>query len=120
MGTHCVVFSLSIGDPPGQVSRSVTLDVPCIKGYRGGRHAVADALDEPAAHTDPAPRRRVAQAPTHGRRPTSRIGLDPAGDGRDDRAVPVARARRLIVPGGGDPASLRPDRTRDRGAKAGP
>src|SRR2546430_13719050 len=93
-----VVFSASIADPP-RMSGSVILDGPCSKRY-GELDALADAAHEPAAHADPAPRRRLAQAPADGRRPAAERRLDPARNYGDHRAVPVARAKKFIAPQG--------------------
>src|SRR5947208_4530900 len=119
MGTCRGVCSRSIGDPPRPVSRSVTFDPSSIKRYAVRSDALVDAPDESSSHANPPPRRGVAQAPAHGRRPAPGLGLDPAGDPGDDGALPVAGAGNSIVPRRGHSGPRRPDRGHDRGAGPG-
>src|SRR2546421_12630930 len=119
MGTCRGVCSRSIGDPPRPVSRSVTLDPSSIKRYAVPSDALVDAPDESSSHANPPPRRGVAQAPAHGRRPAPRLGLDPAGDPGDDGALPVARAGKSNGPRGGHSGPRRPGRGYDGGAGPG-
>src|SRR6266852_8174498 len=107
MGTRCASFSGSIVDLRGNLG-SVTLDPICIKGYFD-HDALADPPDHLAPHTDPAPRRRLAEASAHGGRPAPRVGLDPSGVNRNHRALSVAGAGDRVVPWRGDAAACRPD-----------
>src|SRR5207247_440760 len=66
--------------------------------------AVAYAPGRSAGDPDPAPRRRLAEAPADGRRALARIRLDPPGDRGDQRAVRVARAGSAIRAGRGHAA----------------
>src|SRR5207249_10846073 len=92
-----------------RTSGSVILDDQCSKRY-GGLDALADAAREPAAHADPAPRWRLAQAPADGRCPAAERRLDSARNSGDHGVVPVARARNSIVPWRGHVAARRSDR----------
>src|SRR5438132_970166 len=98
-------------DVPGALEDHLTRSVADVTVCN--KNALAHTPGELAADTDAAPGRCLAEAQANGGGQAEGRGLDPAGDARDDRALPVARPGDPVVPGRSDADARRPDRHDD-------